>query len=136
MTFDEFKRQQIEAGVTDSKEISKNWHTLIREKPVVGSGVSVHLWTDAEAYTVIARTAQTLTLQRAKAEYADDYKPEYIPGGFGAYCTNDGAQKWNITPDPNGSIVKAHWSEAKCGFYVQRSLRVSYGYYEHYDHNF
>ena len=136
MTFDEFKREQIGKGITDGKQISKMWHDLVREKPQVGNGAAVHLYTDVEAYTIIARTPQTLTLQRAKAKLAADWKPEIIPGGFAGHCVNNNEQRWEIEPDPNGYIKKAYWSEAKCGFFVEGSCRVSLGYCEHYDYNF
>lgn len=104
----------------------------------VGDGVTLHLWSDAQAYTIIARTEKTLTIQRDKATYAPGYKPEYIPGGFSAICVNDADQEWVYERDPKGEIVKCHWSEKLKRWQAGHdgSLRIGRGRHENYDHNF
>ena len=102
----------------------------------VGDGVTVKLWTDCHAYTVIARTAKTLTLQRDKVTRDPNWKPEWAIGGFSAVCLNNESQSWLYEPDPNGEIVKAYWHERMKSFYVDKSLRVSKGRFEFYDYNF
>ena len=102
----------------------------------VGDGVTVTLWTDRYAYTVIKKTAKTITIQRDKAVLADDYKPEFITGGFSAICTNNADQHYVYLRDPNGSIEVCHWSEKHGCYRAQGSLRVSIGRHEFYDYNF
>ena len=102
----------------------------------VGDGVTVHYWSDANAYTIIKRTAKSLTLQRDKATLSPDFKPEFIPGGFCAHCTNQYEQSYTYERDPNGRIMKAYWSEKKKCFFADKSLRVTPGRHEYYDYNF
>jgi len=72
----------------------------------IGEGVSVSLWTDVEAYTIIKRTRTTITLQQDKATLDPSFKPEFIPGGFAGHCTNQADQTYTYERDPNGAIVK------------------------------
>lgn len=101
----------------------------------VGDGVTYHLWSDAHAYTIIARTAKTLTIQRDKATYAPGYKPEYVPGGFSVICTNDADQEWVYERDPEGETRMCHWSR-KLKRWQSDGCRISRGRHENYDHNF
>lgn len=101
-----------------------------------GDGVTVNLYTDRHAYTVISRTAKTLRIQRDKATLSKDYKPEFIPGGFSAHCTNNNDQRYDYERDPDGEIKTAYWSEAKCCFQVEGSLMITPGRHEFYDYNF
>lgn len=109
---------------------------MIWEDVKVGDGVTVHYWSDAEAYTVIARTAKSLTLRRCKATLDPNFKPEFITGGFAAHCLNQCDQTYTYEEDENGAVVKAYYSKAKRGFFVQKSLRVTRGRHEFYDYNF
>lgn len=101
----------------------------------VGDGVTYHLWSDAHAYTIIARTAKTLTIQRDKATYAPGYKPEYVPGGFSVICTNDTDQEWVYEPDPKGITRKCYWSQKEKRWQSDGCM-ISRGRHENYDHNF
>lgn len=104
----------------------------------VGDGVTLHLWSDAEAHTVIKRTAKTLTIQRDKAIRDPNFKPEWVPGGFSAICINSEDQEWTYERDPEGAITRCHWSE-KYGIWQagsDGSMRVSRGRHEYYDYNF
>lgn len=102
----------------------------------VGDGATVRYWTDCEAYTVIKVTPKTLTLQRDKAILSKDFKPEWVSGGFAGHCENQEEQSYTYEQNPNGRIVKAYYSEAKRGWYVEKTLRVSKGRHEFYDYNF
>lgn len=42
----------------------------------------------------IKRTAQTVTLAKVMVRADPDWKPEMIPGGFAAHCTNQSEQTW------------------------------------------
>ena len=72
----------------------------------IGDGVSVCLWTDAEAYTIIAKTAKTITLQQDKATLSPDWKPEFTVGGFAGHCVNQNEQTYTYERDPNGHKIK------------------------------
>lgn len=99
----------------------------------VGDHASVKLWSDEEPCTVIRRTAKTITVRYDKAELDPNWKPEWIPGGFSAICTNNSEQKWIITEDPNGStetfrMTKRGWEHNGC--------RLTPGWHKYYDYNF
>ena len=102
----------------------------------VGDGATINYYTDRHACTVIRRTKKTIVLQRDKATLCKDYKPEFIPGGFGVHCLNNSEQKWEYEADPNGLKYIGYWSEKKGCFVVDKCLTVSVGRHEFYDYNF
>ena len=72
----------------------------------IGDGVTVSVWTDCEAYTVIKRTATTMTLREDKATRSPDFKPEFIVGGFAGHCVNQNEQTYTYEADPTGPTIK------------------------------
>ena len=42
----------------------------------------------------IRRTAKTVTVAKVDVERDPEWKPEMIPGGFAAHCTNQHEQTW------------------------------------------
>ena len=113
-------------------------HKELNREIEVGDGATLHLWSDAHACTVIARTATTLTLQRDKAILDPNFKPEWIAGGFAGHCTNPEDQTYPYEPDPSGEIYKCRWSE-KYGRWQHGSdgsMKITRGRHEFYDYNF
>lgn len=109
-------------------------HKELNREIEVGDGVTLHLWSDAYACTVIARTATTLTIQRDKAILDPDFKPER--DGF--YCTNQDDQEYTYERNPNGTTYKCRWSE-KYGRWQHGSdgsMKITRGRHEFYDYNF
>lgn len=123
--------QKIEA-------LKLEFHTELNREIEVGDGVTECLWSDRHACTVIARTAKTLTIQRDKAILDPNFKPEWIPGGFAAHCTNNEEQTYAYERDPNGQIIKCRWSEKRGGWQTgsDGSIRIIRGRYEFHDYNF
>jgi len=72
----------------------------------IGDGVSVSVWSDVDAYTIIKQTPTTMTLQEDKAVLCPSFKPKFISGGFAGHCTNQREQKYTYERDPNGSTIK------------------------------
>ena len=102
----------------------------------VGDGVTVHYYTDAEAFTVINRSPKTITIQRDNVKLSENFKPEFIPGGFAAHCVNQNEQEWTYSPNPNGQILICRWSDKYKCFRTKSKLRVTNGRHEFYDYNF
>lgn len=78
----------------------------------VGDGVSVSVWTDVDAYTIIRKTASTITLRCDNAELLNRDELHFDVGGFAAHVT--GEQRYAYTPNLDGSIVKItlrRWSD-------------------------
>lgn len=74
----------------------------------VGDGISECLYSDVNPYTVVdvSKNGKRIKVRACKAELADGWKPEFIPGGFSAHCTNQSEQKWNIEEDEEGRVVE------------------------------
>lgn len=104
----------------------------------VGEGVTLCYYSDRHACTVIARTKNTLTVQRDKAILDPNFKPEWVAGGFAGHCTNADEQSYTYERDPKGTIYKCNWSEKNGRFQhgSDGSIRVRRGRHEYYDYNF
>lgn len=102
----------------------------------VGDGVTVNLYTDRHAATVIKKTATTVTVRRDKAILDPNFKPEWVVGGFAGHCTNQEEQSYTYEEDPEGCVYTFRWSN-KYGRYGQpNDLTLSKGRHEFYDYNF
>ena len=70
-----------------------------------GDGITVYVWTDAHAYTVV-RATKTRIVARADCATLDlSFKPEIIPGGFAGHCTNQSEQTYSYSPHSQGRLV-------------------------------
>ena len=104
----------------------------------VGDGVTIHLYSDAHAGTVIKKTKTTITVQQDKATIDPNFKPEFVAGGFAGHCTNQNEQTYTYEQDPNGHITTYRWSN-KYNRYQgggDGSVTVTKGRREFYDYNF
>ena len=139
VSFEEFKKE-LEALPWTCDHNKR----LEQEKPIrsrfyqgleVGDGVTVHLYCDAEAYTIIKRTAKTLTLQRDIATLDPNFKPKFIEVGFCARCVNQNEQTYTYERDRGGIVITARWSD-KHGAFMYLGKVVTAGRHEFYDYNF
>lgn len=102
----------------------------------VGDGVTINLWSDRHAGTIIKVAKASITVRQDKAILDPDFKPEFIIGGFSAHCTNQNEQKYTYEPDENGHEQTIRWSR-KCNQYGRPgNVTVSKGRHEFYDYNF
>jgi len=118
-------------GTTETRIAS-----LTPETANVGDGASVCGYTDIKAYTIIAKTATTITLQRDEVTRLT--QPEFVPGGFLAHCTNQNKIKYSYKPDSNGHTLVARWSKKRGYFFAYGAGgdKVLPGRTEFYDYNF
>jgi hypothetical protein len=72
----------------------------------VGDGVSVSVWTDVEAYTIIKKTPKTILLRSDKATLVNREELVFHAGGFAAHCENQRDQRYTYEPDPDGIEIK------------------------------
>ena len=72
----------------------------------IGDGVSVSVWTDVGAYTIIKKTRTTMTLRSDSAKLVNRDELRFAVGGFMAHCENQEDQRYEYTPNPNGCEVK------------------------------
>jgi hypothetical protein len=103
----------------------------------VGDGVTMHLYSDAHAGTVIKVTKTTVTVQRDKATLNPNFKPEFVVGGFAGHCTNQNEQTYTYEQNPNVETVVFRWS-TKYGSYRNNAQgrKLMKGRHEFYDYNF
>jgi hypothetical protein len=106
-----------------------------RREVEIGDGVTVCLWSDRHAGTVIKRTKSTITIQYDKATLDPKFKPEFVAGGFAGHCTNQGEQTYTYEKNPKGDIETYRWSE-KYGRFKNGDVRIINGRREFYDYNF
>lgn len=110
--------------------------TLTPATVEVGDGVTVCLWSDRHACTVIKKTATSLTVRRDIATLDPSFKPEWIAGGFAGHCINQNEQTYSYEPDETGTVYRFRWSN-KYGTYGQPGdLQLIKGRREFYDYNF
>lgn len=131
---DQFMEITCNGDVLD--EMMRPYTKKLWDSIEVGDGVTVNYWTDCHAYTVIKRTAKTMTLRRCKAILDSDWKPQFIPGGFAGHTVNNSSQTYTYEEDENGKIMIARWSEKHCRFFADHILPCSPGRHEFYDYNF
>lgn len=107
---------------------------LTKDNVEIGMGATTLGWSDRYSHTVIAisENKSKITLQRDKAVRLT--QPEFIPGGFSAICTNNSDIKYDITPDPKGSLTYVY--AKKNGEYFDGGKPVIVGRSEYYDYNF
>ena len=72
----------------------------------VGDGVSVSVWSDIDAYTIVKKTPTTITLRADKAELLNGDELRFIPGGFVAHCENQADQRYSYEAGPEGYEIK------------------------------
>jgi hypothetical protein len=102
----------------------------------VGDGATVNLWSDRYAGTIAKVTKATITIRRDKAIKDPNFKPEFIPGGFVAHCTNQSEQAYTYEPDENGNLTTIYWSKKYNRYGTPGNLTASKGRHEFYDYNF
>ncbi len=110
---------------------------LLPSNVKVGDGVTVNLWTDRYAATIVKITRCSLTVRRDRAILDPDWKPEWIPGGFSAHCINNDEQMYiAYEPDEKGTVYTIRWSDKYQRYGRPGNLTLSKGRHEFYDYNF
>ena len=120
--------RELEAKTNECK-------TALNSEVKVGDGITISLYSDAHAYTIIKRTAKTITIQRDKATLKEGWKPEIITGGFAGHCVNNNEQEYDYERNEKGETKVLHWSE-KQGNWISKVGHVRLGRHEFYDYNF
>lgn len=138
---DDWNNFNKQFGLHYRKKISDLKTEILKEKNrevEVGDGVTICLYSDKYASTIIKRTKATITVQRDKAIKDPNFKPNFIVGGFAAHCTNQDEQSYTYESDPDGLIETFRWSEKHGRFQGggDGSITVINGRHEFHDYNF
>jgi hypothetical protein len=94
-------------------------------------GATEILFSDRRAYTIIRRTAKTITVQRDKVTR----DPSFQPIMDGCHMLNQDRQSWICEQDPEGQILTLRWSE-KYHYYQRGAVVFIPGRHEFHDYNF
>jgi hypothetical protein len=71
-------------------------------------------YTDIDPFEIVRKVSdKTLEIREMKAKLDPSWKPEFIPGGFSAHCTNQREQRWLIEPEPEAPIIRIRLSKSK-----------------------
>jgi hypothetical protein len=114
-----------------------------------GDGITVSVWTEADAYTIVRVTPTRITARMDAAKLSEGWKPEFIVGGFAGHCVNQSEQTYDYQPDPNGALVtvtlrrwkdeegneRRAWKQAGTGT-RERGGSVRAGRHKFHDYNF
>jgi len=135
---DPIKREQRHKLYRIEEQLKKDIRKAENFEVKVGDGITMCLYSDSHAYTIIKRTAKSITCQRDIAIRNPDFKPEFVAGGFAGHCTNQDEQTYTYNRDLNGSIDTFRWSEKHGCFQggSDGSIKIINGRYEFYDYNF
>jgi hypothetical protein len=90
-------------------------------------------YSDRDVWAVIKSTAKTKTLAKVEVERDPSWKPEFIPGGFAAHCTNQYDQTWLYTCIDREHTVTIR--DTKRGW-ARKGERYIEGARQFYDYNF
>lgn len=100
-------------------------------------------YTDREAYEVIRVVSEnTLVVRELDAVLDPSYKPEFVPGGFSAVCTNDREQKWIFSSNENNRTYtirrkkKQNLKDRELFGYKSLRFVLADEPYKYYDYNF
>ena len=92
-------------------------------------------YSDVNPYEIVRRVSdKTFEIRAMKAEISKDWKPNFIPGGFSAVCTNNHSQKWVITSDDTARVFRIRrgkygWKDANGNRYqIAEQPRKVYDY--------
>ncbi len=101
-----------------------------------GDGTTICHHSDRTACTVVRVSAsgKTVHIQEDHATL-DNWKPEFVAGGFAGHCVNNAEQRYTYQPNPQGVIHRA--SLRKDGRYrTTNRERVISGRHQFHDYNF
>lgn len=94
-------------------------------------------YSDITPYEVVrVVSAKTIEIRQMTAKLADDWKPEFIPGGFCAHCTNNNSQKYIFEQNNDSIVIRARLQKNgkwKSAFGEHRISDVPKAFY---DYNF
>lgn len=101
---------------------------------------ATHLgYSDRHAFEVVKVVSEkTLEIRRLKAERDPSWKPEYVPGGFSAVCTNMYEQKWLFESDPSAEVIRIRKKKGHNDLWIRKGFnyRLTEEPVEFYDYNF
>ena len=104
----------------------------------VGDGVTIAGYTDQKCYTIVEKIGRTQMLVQEdtakRLHEAGDLGP--MVGGFACHFAEQHKQRWEVTPNPDGAIVKITRRGNGWGQKGSKTANVRAGRNYFYDYNF
>lgn len=102
----------------------------------IGTGVTLMGYSDRTPFEVVKIISdKTLDVRRMDAVLDPDWVPDFHVGGFMGHTANDHEQKWTITSNPSGEVVRIRLG--KKGWKDKYGNKYSVGKaVKFFDHNF
>lgn len=106
------------------------------DKPQVGMGATLLLWSDTHAYSIsrVSQSGKVFWMKRDNAELDKSFKPDTVEGGFVGHTRNNSDQKYTYTPDSNAEEVRV--TMTKRGWHCRNGTVIVGKRSEFYDYNF
>ena len=111
----------------------------------VGDGVTMPGWSDSIAGTVISvsKNGKRVVVQEDKASLDPTFKPNFIPGGFCAHCTNQQEQSYTYERNEIGALYdfsirkwRGRYMWTRIGSRPDGGQKLYLGRNKFYDYNF
>jgi hypothetical protein len=68
---------------------------------------NLHGYTDVIPYEVVRNISEkTLEVRKMNFQLSESWKPNFIPGGFCAHCTNQQDQEWIFSSNTENEIIR------------------------------
>jgi hypothetical protein len=94
-------------------------------------------YSDVNPYKVVRVVSdKTIEVRAMNAEPDPLWKPNFVPGGFSAHCTNQSEQRWIITSDNNAKTIRIRLGKQGWKSADGRKFRLSDQPKRFYDYNF
>ena len=79
----------------------------LKSIPEVGKFANHHMYSDINPYEIVRIISdKTIEIRPMDAERDPDWKPEFVVGGFAGHCTNNNAQEWIYTSNPEAETIR------------------------------
>jgi hypothetical protein len=95
-------------------------------------------YSDVQPFEVlsISKSGKQIAIRAMKVERDESWKPEFHAGGFLAHCSNQSDQKWKISADADGLVLKAHKRADGCFHSAYGKHRIEQAPRAFHDYNF
>ena len=94
-------------------------------------------YSDVNPFEIIRKISdKTIEIRAMSAERDPNWKPDFVPGGFFGTVVNQDSQKWIISSNPEGEVVRIRLGKRGWKDRHGRRYDLSDKPYKFYDYNF
>lgn len=94
-------------------------------------------YSDVTPYEIVRVVSdKTIEIRKMDSKLAEGEKPQMIPGGFAAHCTNQNELKYDITSNPENRVIRIRLSKRGWKSNTGERFGLSDKPVRFYDYNF